>query len=164
MLYLTLSVGSALPSIPPARRIGPHLLKIPREPSTAQSLLKRQNETGLEILSRAHLHLDKLSAEFGKALPSGKDKDIKTVVAKCVEDFKAIVADFDIKPSDVEKLLNAVDEVDRAFTKAGHDGVIKLAQRKLKSYRTCAHAQTGEPQRIFQSGKWSLLLLQLPFG
>jgi len=75
--------------------------------------------------------LDKLSADFGKGRPAGRDKDVKTIVTRSLEDLKAIVTDFDTKPSDAKKLGDAIDEVGAAFAEAGHDGVIKLLQKKV---------------------------------
>lgn len=96
-----------------------------------QLLLKRHNETGLQVLSRAQAQLDLLTTEFEKDPPAGREREIKARVARSLDDLKTIVADFETKPSDVEKIAAAIDEVHEAFKESGHGGIIKLLQKKF---------------------------------
>lgn len=94
-------------------------------------LLKQHNETGLQVLSRARSQLEALAVEFGRARPAGKDKEIKARVARSLNDLKTIVADFEIKPGDAEKIVGFIDEVHESFREPGNSGVINLLQKKF---------------------------------
>ena len=107
------------------------LIKDDSRAEQCQALLKWHNETGLQIFSRVKATLEALSAEFGKERPSGKDEEVNAGLKRSLADLKTIVTDFDIKPSDAEKIGRAINEVDLVIEAAGHSGVIKLLQQKL---------------------------------
>jgi len=97
----------------------------------SELLMKRHNEVGVEILSGSQSHLRELASQFGEGRPRDTDEKVKVAVNDVIGELKAVITEFETKPSDIKKISNAIDEVHAAFKKSGHEGIIKLLDKKF---------------------------------
>ncbi|MBV7296940.1 hypothetical protein [Enterovibrio paralichthyis] len=93
-------------------------------------MVKKRNAAGLDVLSDAGAALKKMKKRAKDAKVCSA-KRIKSELAAFESDFADLLVDSQLKPSDVRKVQNVVEEAVSLARKKGVDGMFSLLEKNL---------------------------------